>query len=131
MSNPVRVFTFSMVLLSLFASAGAATLDLTCSRDRLLEGSPATGLFSVQIQSSHGQVTSIKHSLGGWCDVRDGQVTEQEISFPCAFELAGQRVSFSFTLNKLTGFFEQRFFVGGKLQQIHHGSCTLNPLSNQ
>jgi hypothetical protein len=78
----------------------------------------------VQIQSSDEQVTSIKISMGGWCDSSDGQVTEKEISFPCAFELAGRRISFSFTLDRLSGAFEQRFFVGGKLQQVHYGSCT-------
>jgi hypothetical protein len=110
----------SLILLLIFVSAGdASTLKLMCSYG------PAADSFFAQIQFSHERVTSIRISKGGWCDSRDGQVTEKEISFPCAFELAGRRISFSFTLDRLSGAFEQRFFVGGKLQQVHHGSCTL------
>jgi hypothetical protein len=125
MSKHIRFFSLFLMLLASFASAGdAATLDLACSRDRLLDKSSATDPFFVQIQSSDDQVISIKVSMGAWCDARDGQVTQQEISFPCALELAGRRISFSFTLDRVSGAFEQRFFVLGKLQQVDHGICT-------
>ena len=116
-----KCLTVCLILLPILGSAGyAATLDLACSYH-----TPASNSFSVRIQSSDEQVISIRMSMGAWCDTRDGQVTSEEISFPCAFELAGQRISFSFTLNRLSGVFEQRSFFAGKLQQVHHGSCTL------
>jgi hypothetical protein len=125
MSHFARLFSVSMLLLPLFASAGdAATIDLACSRDSLPGEPPAAHPFFVQIRSSERQVTSIELSTGGWCDSRDGQVTEEEISFPCAIDLAGRRITFSFTLDKRSGAFEQRFFVGGKLQQVGYGICT-------
>jgi hypothetical protein len=125
MNDLVRLFAISIVLLPLLATAGgAATIDLACSRERLLGESVAAEPFFVQVRSSDGQVTSIELSTGGWCNSRDGLVTEQEISFPCAHDLAGLRITFSFTLDKRSGAFEQRFFVGGKLQQVRHGSCT-------
>jgi hypothetical protein len=121
-----KCVTVSLFLLPIMGSAGyAATLYLACSYHNLLDRFPAANSFSVQIQSSDEHVTSIKMSMGAWCDSRDGQVTSGEISFPCAIELAGQRISFSFTLDRLSGAFEQRSFFAGKLLQVHHGSCTL------
>jgi hypothetical protein len=120
----------SLILLPIVVSAGVVsagdveTLNLACSRDRLNEKPATTDPFFVQIQSLDDEIISIKLSMGGWCNSKDAQVTQKEISFPCAFELASRRISFSFTLDRLRGAFEQRFFVGGKLQQIYYGSCT-------
>jgi hypothetical protein len=115
--------------LFLLPSAGSATtVNLTCSYDQTLDvdkgtTSPITGQLSVQIQFSEEQVTRIIVSRGDWCDPGNALVTEMEISFACGFNLASQRITYSFTFNRSNGVLEQRFFIGGKLGQVHYGQC--------
>jgi hypothetical protein len=117
------------LLLAIFPTAGSGgTVSLTCSYDQTFDvktrvTAPTTGELSVEIQFIEEQVTGIKLNQGGWCNKHDAFVSEMEISFPCAIDLAGQRLTFSFTFNRLNGALEQRFFIGSKLRLIRYGTC--------
>ena len=123
-----RLARVPCVLLPIFSSDPAATIVLTCSYTESLEvkkqtTSPAAGQFSLQIQTSGERVVHLASSKGDWCDPNSGVITEIEISFACAFDLAGQRVSSTYTLNRVTGGLEQRLFMGGRLAKILFGHC--------
>jgi hypothetical protein len=118
-------FVFLLVVPS---TGAAATVNLLCSYEESLDTdrritSPAHGELSAQIKFSEKQVTDITVSKSSWCNPSAAFVTETEIGFACAFDLAGQRISYSFTFDRLKGTFEQRFFVGGKLGQVSYGQC--------
>jgi hypothetical protein len=127
MQKELAAATF-VVLAILPTAVSSETVSLTCSYDQTLDVktrvmSPTTGEFSVEIEFAEEQVSGIKVNKSGWCNKYDVFVSEIEISFPCAFDLAGQRITSSFTFNRQTGTLERRFFIGGKLGVIHYGEC--------
>jgi hypothetical protein len=124
---------FSATLAVLPAStfhATAGTINLDCTYERVAEGKSTSNVpenFSAQIQFSDDQVTKITAGKGNRCDPRLAFVTDMEIGFACGIDLAGQRISYTFTLSRLTSSFEQRFFFAGKLKLIHFGRCAFQP----
>jgi hypothetical protein len=111
-------------------TAWAETVSLTCFSENSLDvkrnvTTPWFGRFSAQIKFSDERVTGIVTGQAHWCNLSGAFVTGEEIGFPCSFNLAGQRISYSFTLDRFSGTFEQRFFIGGKLRQVHYGRCSL------
>lgn len=124
----------SLVFLCASASqAMAGTINLDCIYEAVVEGeekSASTMLehFSAQIHFTDDQVTKITVGKGNQCDARLAFVTDMEIGFACGIDLAGQRISYTFTLNRLTSAFEQRFFFAGKLKFIRFGRCKHVPL---
>jgi hypothetical protein len=117
-----------IVLTAIASYAAAATVNLDCTYERAFDvekksTSAATGHLSAQIQFTEEGVTKVIVSKGSRCDPRLGFVTDIEIGFACSLDLAGQRISYTFTFNRLSGSLEQRFFFGGKLEQIRYGRC--------
>lgn len=113
---------------ALASYAAAATVNLDCTYDRTLDvdknsASAATGHLSAQIQYTEDGVTKVIVSKSSWCNPRLGFVTDMEIGFACSLDLAGQRISYTFTFDRLSGSLEQRFFSGGKLGRIRYGRC--------
>lgn len=129
-----RLVVFPILLLPIYSSINsAATLNLSCSYDHTVDARkgtqlPAAGQLSAQIQFSEENVTAITVSKGEWCDPNGAFVSDTEISFACGLDLAGQRISYSFTLNRVNGALEQRFFVGGKLAVVQYGHCKIAEL---
>jgi hypothetical protein len=118
----------SLFLVALATIASAETLNLACFYDRTLHykmgtTSRAKGEIFAQIELAAERVVQISINKGHWCDPRSAFVSATEISFACAFELPAQRISYSFTLNRIAGEFEQRVFLRGKLTIIHYGRC--------
>jgi hypothetical protein len=110
------------------SNATAATINLDCSYEPVGEGEEKSASnvpeqFSAQIHFTGDQATKVTVGKGNQCDARLAFVTEMEIGFACGIDLAGQRISYTFTLNRLTSAFEQRFFFAGKLKLIHFGRC--------
>lgn len=126
-----RLAAVPFVLFFTVPSFGStATIDLTCSYDQnfnVRKGitSPTTGRFSAKIRFSGEHVIRILVTRGDWCNPSNALATEMEISFACSLDLAGQRISYSFTFNRLDGDLEQRFFIAGKLGQIYYGQCSI------
>jgi hypothetical protein len=121
----------AFVLMPIVAgSAWAETVSLTCFSEKSLDvkrnvTSPRFGGFSAQIMISDEKVTGIVTGQAHWCNLSSAFVTGEEIGFPCSFNLAGQRISYSFTLDRVRSTFEQRFFIGGTLRQVDYGRCSL------
>jgi hypothetical protein len=126
---PKTLVAVIFVILPAIAScAQAATVKLDCTYQHALEGnekstSAAPGHFSAQIQFTDDEVTKITVGKSSRCDPRLAFVTDSEIGFACGIDLAGQRISYTFTLNRFKGSLEQRFFFDGKLKAIKFGQC--------
>jgi hypothetical protein len=124
----VAVLVAALPAVASYAAAG--TVNLECAYERALDvdnnsTSGATGHLSAHIQFTEDAVTEVIVSKGSRCDPRFGFVTDMEIGFACGLDLAGQRISYTFTLSRISGLLEQRFFFRGKLRQIHYGRCKI------
>ncbi|HEY7747061.1 MAG TPA: hypothetical protein VH933_00065 [Aestuariivirgaceae bacterium] len=115
------------VLPTISAFSVADTISLDCTYQNVLDverqsNSVTTGNFSAHVQSTENGIAGaiVKDA---WCDPRSGLLSEMEISFACAIDMAGQRFSYTVTFNRLNSLLEQRFFIGGKLRLIYYGQC--------
>lgn len=125
---------FAVLCVLHFALPGAAsaavvgTLDLECTYERTFDVksksiSTETGQFSARIEVTDNTVSKVTSSKGSHCDHRLAFADEMEVGFACGIDLAAQRITYTFTFDKSTGSFEQRFFVGRQLNRIRYGRC--------
>lgn len=134
-TDVLRLTVVGFAFLSILSWPGlAATIGLTCVSEKSLDvkrriASPASGQFSAHIELFGEHVVGITVSKAHWCSPSGAFVTDREIGFACGLNLAGQRISYSFTFERLHGTFEQRIFVIGRLRQVNYGVCRLETLS--
>jgi hypothetical protein len=104
------------------------TFDLECAYERAFDIASKsivaeTGQFSAWIEFTDNAVSKVVSSKGSHCDPRLAFVDEMEVGFACGINLAAQRITYTFTFDKSSGSFEQRFFFGRQLSRIRYGRC--------
>jgi hypothetical protein len=113
------------------SAAAAGALELECIYERAFDvesksTSIETGQFSARIDFTGDAVSRVASGKGSHCNPRLAFVDEREVGFACGIDLAAQRITYTFTFDRSSGSFEQRFFSGRQLSRIRYGRCGIN-----
>ena len=97
-----------------------STLDLEKAKT-----SATSGSVSILLELTDDALISAKTNKNGFCDAKRGFVSDIEVNFFCSWSLGETNIAELYTVSRVSGALETRFYVNDKAGLIHYGQCRI------